>query len=91
MIYITEIRMSRGGSKHQHIEAVRWERQDSPETGESTLEEMVDWIGNKRGFAHVRDEEQNDVEVHVVRPKTGRPYLRTVGDEVGTDNLLALP
>ncbi len=45
MIYITEVRMSRNGSEHEHIEAVRWERQDSPETGESTREEMIDWIG----------------------------------------------
>lgn len=89
MIYITEVRMSRDGTKHQHIEAVRWERQDSPETGESTLEEMIDWIGNKKGFAHVRDEKGNEVEVRVVHADP--PYLRTVGDPVGSDNLLALP
>ena len=46
MIYITEVRMSHGGKEHEHIEAVRWERQDNPDTGESTLEEMVNWIGN---------------------------------------------
>lgn len=93
MIYITEVRMSRGGHSHEHIEAVRWERQDSPVTGESTLAEMVDWIGDKRGFAHVRDKEEHDVEVRAIRPKKGRPYIRTVvGDPaVETDNLLALP
>ncbi len=84
--------MSQGGSEHEHIEAVRWERQDSPETGESTLGEMIDWIGNKKGFAHVRDDETHDVPVHVIRPKKGRPYLRTVvGEKVETDNLLSLP
>lgn len=92
MIYITEVRMGRNGTKHEHIEAVRWERQDNPGTGESTLEEMVDWIGDKEGFAHVRDDETHDVPVHVIRPKNGKPYLRTVvGKKVETDNLLALP
>lgn len=96
MIYITEVRMGRNGTKHEHIEAVRWERQDNPETGESTREEMIDWIGDKKDFAHVRDDKTHDVPVHVIRPKKGRlkgrPYLRTVvGEKVETDNLLALP
>jgi Protein of unknown function (DUF3892) len=89
MIYITEVRMSHEGSRPEHIEAVRWERRDSPETGESTVEEMVDWIGNKRGFAHVRDTAGNDIPVHVVHADP--PYLRTVPDDVTSDNLLSLP
>ncbi len=92
MIYITEVRMGRNGNRHEHIEAVRWERQDSPETGESTREEMVDWIGNKKGFAHVRDDEEHDMPVEVVRPKKGQPYIRARADNSEwKDNLLTLP
>lgn len=89
MIYITEVRMSRQGTKHEHIEAVRWEERDSPRTGESTVEEMIAWIENKEGFVHVRDSNGNDVPVHVVH--TNPPYVRTVGDGINTDDLLSLP
>ena len=91
MIYITAIHMEPPGEHHGHIGAVRWEEQSSPATGESTLAEMVDWIGDKEGFAHVRDAGGNNVEVRVVRPEGASPYLRTFADGVATDNLLSLP
>lgn len=90
MIYITEVRMGREGSKHEHIAAVRWRKSDSPETGESTREEMVDWIGKKGGIAHVRLDNDHDVKVEVVL-KANPPYIRTKADGDWTDNLLALP
>jgi hypothetical protein len=92
MIYITEVRMDPPGTEHGHVAAVKWEMRESPEAGESTREEMVDWIGNKEGFAHVRDEAGNEVEVRVVRPKEAQPYLRTYPlDGIPSDNLLSLP
>lgn len=93
MIYLTEVRMNGSGKKHQHIEAVRWEHRGSPEeTGESTVEEMADWIDSKDGFVHVRDRQGHDVSVHVVRPANSRPYLRTSADkESWKDDLLDLP
>ena len=78
-----------GSTGHGGIAAVRWMKRDSPETGESTREEMVDWIGDQEGFAHVRDKNGHDVEVRVVNASL--PYLRTYADGVWTDNLLALP
>lgn len=92
MIYITEVNMSKNGKKHEHIEAVRWEHRGSPEeTGESTVEEMIDWIASKDGFVHVRRGE-HDVPVRVIRPTNGRPYLRTKRDtEDWKDDLLDLP
>lgn len=95
MIYITEVRMSRSDNtkKHEHIEAVRWEHRGSPdETGESTVEEMIDWIENKEGFIHVRDGDGHDVPVHKVRPANGSPYIRTSADKKEwKDDLLNLP
>jgi Protein of unknown function (DUF3892) len=86
------VRMSRGGNRPKHIEAVRWEHRGSPEeTGESTVEEMIDWIANKDGFVHVRGDGQ-DVQVWVVRPDGGSPYIRTTHDpEELQDDLLSLP
>jgi uncharacterized protein DUF3892 len=89
MIYITEVHMSGPGTEHGHIAAVRWEMQSSPETGESTREEMVAWIDNKEGFAHVRDADGHNVEVRVVHADP--PYIRSYRDGVPSDNLLALP
>lgn len=92
MIYITEVRMSRNGKRNEHIEAVRWEHRGSPEkSGESSTEEMIDWIDNKEGFVHVRDGEGHDIPVHVTRPANGRPYLKTNPDGTLKDNLLDLP
>lgn len=93
MIYITEVRMSRNGKRNEHIEAVRWEHRGSPEeSGESSTEEMIDWIDNKEGFVHVRNGEKDGVPVHVVHPAKGRPFLKTKPDEEEQqDDLLDLP
>lgn len=88
MIYITAIHMSNGGTRHEHIASVKWEDAETGKTGESTREAMVDWI-NEGADIHVRDEDGHDVPVRVV--DASPPYIRTQGDEVGTDNLLALP
>lgn len=93
MIYITEVRMSRNGKRREHIEAVRWEHRGSPEeSGESSVEEMIDWIENKEGFVHVRNGKDHDAPVHVVHPANGRPFLKTNPDpEPWQDDLLDLP
>jgi hypothetical protein len=94
MIYITEVRMAKDGRGHEHIDAVRWERADSPETGESTREEMIGWIGRKQdGLAYVRDKKgHKPVAVIVVRPEHIRPHLRTTPDgKELKDDLLDLP
>lgn len=51
---------------------------------------MVDWIENKKGKAFVGSGSQR-VEVGVVSPSGGQPYLRTYADGVWTNNLLSLP
>jgi Protein of unknown function (DUF3892) len=93
MIYITEIRMGPGG-KHEHIEAVRWQRADNPEIGESTVGEMADWIGRtKTGVAYVRGVKgHKDVPVLAVHPTNARRHIKTEPDEKELkDDLLDLP
>ena len=93
MIYITEVRMSSGGKRHEHIEAVRWEHRGSPEeTGESTVEEMIEWVEKKAGYVHVRDGNGHDVPVEVRHPTNARSHLKTrSGEKNVKDNLLDLP
>jgi hypothetical protein len=87
MIFVTHIHLV-GGERHEHISRVRWRNPGSGQSGESTREEMVLWIGEEGGEAWVTDGVRN-ARVGVVRAHP--PYIRTYADGVWTDNLLALP
>ena len=89
MVYVTARHML-GGERHEHIAEVRWRNPADGNTGASTREAMVDWINNKGGDARITDGARA-VQVGVVRPQAGAPYLRTHADGVWMDNLLALP
>jgi hypothetical protein len=89
MVYVTAVHMV-GGEQHEHIASVRWTNPQTSENGQSTGAELVDWIDNKGGDAHVRDT-YREVRVGTVHPQYGHPYIRTHADGVWTDNLLALP
>jgi Protein of unknown function (DUF3892) len=89
MVYITQVHLSSGGSRHEHITDIKWRNPSSGKTGESSRATMVDWIRNKRGDARVRDNAGHAVRVGVV--DASPPYIRTFADGVWTDNLLALP
>lgn len=90
MIYITEVHMNdhEPGTEHGHIANLRWKNVRTSENGESTREELVDWIRSRGIDIHVKDAE-HDVPVGVVNANP--PYLRTHRDKIWTDNLLALP
>ena len=89
-VRITHRRMSTGGTGHEHIHSVKWENQASSETGTSTVAEMVDFIDNKHGKAYTWDGAVR-ADVGVVKPASGKPYIRTYADGKWTNNLLALP
>lgn len=78
-----------GGTKHEHIAALRWIQDGQTETQECTRELLVDWIKNKGGAGYVLDSQGDNAWVKVV--ETNPPYLRTKKDGVWKDNLLALP
>jgi hypothetical protein len=88
MVYITHIRMSSGGQRHEHITDVKWRDPSDGDTNQSSRQQMVDWI-NKGNTARVKDSYGNDINVMVVNASP--PYIRTYADGVPTDNLLALP
>ncbi|MHB1486585.1 MAG: DUF3892 domain-containing protein [Acidimicrobiales bacterium] len=85
-IYITARHMV-GGSKHEHIDEVKWENRGDGKSGKFSRAEMVKWIEGG-GDARVA-KSTSYVKVRVVDaiPK----YIRTYADGIWTDNLLALP
>ena len=90
MLYVTRIRLNPPTStNHVHITKLEWKNSTTGKTGISTTQEMITWIdgGNE---ARVSDGVK-EVTVHVVRPSSGSPYLRTKADGRWTNNLLALP
>jgi hypothetical protein len=91
VIYITEVHMNdhEPGTEHSHIGRLRWRNEQTGENGESTREELIDWIRNRGIDIHVKDNQGNDVPVGVVNANP--PYLRTHRDGEETDRLLSLP
>jgi len=81
--FITEVHME-GGSEHEHIARVRWK---NSQTGESTKQQMVEFI--EKGNSVKVEDGRNTVDVGVVNatPK----YIRTYADGKWSNNLLALP
>jgi hypothetical protein len=88
MIQIIAIRMS-GGTTHQHITDLKWENTSTTSQGESSRQQVVDWLSIEGNQAIVRAPSRT-VYVGVVRPAQSSAYLRTYADGVWTDNLLAL-
>lgn len=88
MIYISEVRMSAGGSAHAHIADVRCREPDTGATGENARAQMIDWI-NEGDQARLTDGIGDDVRVGVANAT--QLYIRTYADGAWTDNLLSLP
>lgn len=88
-VQITHIRLA-GGTGHEHIVRYKWRGIESGKVGESDKPSMVAWIELKKGAAYV-GVGASRVNVKVVRPSAGQPYLRTYADGKWTNNLLSLP
>lgn len=86
MVYVTAVHIE-GAARHEHITSVKWRNPTSGATGQSSREQMVEWIG-AGNQAYVSDGVRT-VEVRVVDARP--PYIRTWADGVWSDNLLALP
>ena len=87
-VFITAVHMEpSNGTRHEHIDSVRWQNPQTLETGQTSRSGMVDWI-NRGGQALVADG-QGSVRVIVIQ--TNPPHIRTVADGRPTDNLLSLP
>jgi hypothetical protein len=89
-IRITHIRQA-GGAGHEHIIRLWWTDPASGKTGDNSRVQIVSWIEDEHGKAHVEDALGSRADVLVVTPAQGPKYLRTYADGRWTDNLLALP
>ena len=86
MVLITAVHME-GGCGHEHTASVRWRNPSTSKTGESTRQQMVEFVNdNDAGTVKVTDG-VNTANVGVVEKK----WLRTYADLIWTDTLLALP
>lgn len=89
-IQITHVRLSAGGTRHEHITDLQWVQGRDGSTGSSTKLDLINWIAKGEGRAFVGSA-PSKVAVGVVnRPGTQR-YLRTCANDEWTDNLLSLP
>ena len=89
MIEITNVHMV-GGTTHEHISSLKWKNTTTASVGESTRQQLVDWLSVQGNEAIVRHGGASAF-VGVVRPSNGPNYVRTYADGIWTDNLLALP
>lgn len=89
-VEITHVRLSATGVAHEHITDYRWRSLSDSEVNSSSKATMVDWIDNRGGTAYVGSGDSR-VDVAVVRPQAGQPYLRTHADGFWNNNLLNLP
>ncbi len=91
-IRITCISKSGGNHEDPHtaIASLGWIGEETGDHGTSTRLELYDWIKEKSGYAYVRDNADNQVQVGTAEQR-GTKYVRTYRDRVWTDNPLALP
>ena|ERR1700686_3134873 len=91
-IQITQVHMTAGGTRHEHIASVRWVNIDNKtDTGDNTREQIISWIlqvANPKNEAWVYGGD-TWIEVRVVNANP--PYIQTYADGKLTDNLLYLP
>jgi hypothetical protein len=89
MIEITAVSFE-DSKAHEHITAVLWRSASTP-AGHSAREAIIAWLEAHGANEAVVADGADYVQVAVVRPARGAPYLRTQVDGVWTDKLLALP
>jgi len=85
-----------GGSGHEHISDLKWQRVDGgnvQESGQCTRQQMVEYIeknGNESVWCPDRNPNLHGAWVHV-HSNGHIKYVQTVADGRKTDNLLSLP
>ena len=89
-IEITHVRFGGTAKTEDEIVRYRWTNLSTGTTGDNDKPTMVVWVGNIQNSAYVGSGSDR-VDVGVVRPTHGQPYLRTYADGEWTNNLVSLP
>ncbi len=89
-IRITHVRFSGPEKTHQTIVRYKWTDTVGGSSGDNDKSSMVAFVDSKQNAVTVGTG-ASTVQVGVVRPASGQPYLRTYADEQWSNNLLSLP
>lgn len=89
-VEITHVRYGSTSKTHETIIRYKWRGIETNETGDNDKPSMVAWVDESGNHAYVGSGSSR-VEVGVVRPDSGQPYLRTYADGKWSNNLLSLP
>lgn len=74
--------------KHLGIIDLEWIDESKQVRGKTPLEDMYDWIANKRGLAYVRERETGiPISVFARTSKSGRNYVQAGRGEEWTNDL----
>lgn len=91
-IKITCIKKAGGNHENPYvaISSLTWLNDATNATGTSTRDTMHDWV-NEGGHAYVQDLYGNKAKLIAETSPRGTKYVKTVRDNVQSDNLLKLP
>ncbi len=92
-VKITCIKKAGGDHENQYvaISSMNWINESTNASGTATRQEMYDFIVNDKGEAYVRDAYGNKAMLEGKISDKGTKYVKTVRDNVTSDNLLKLP
>jgi hypothetical protein len=84
---ITEVKLSSGGYKEEHIIEVKGVG-DSGSAFHETVKQVVGYLATYRYYVSIKG---NTIDVITQKSSAGNDYIRTKPDSTTTDNLLSLP
>jgi alanine dehydrogenase len=90
-VKITCIKKDNGNHENPYvaITSMNWLNEDNQKSGTSTREQMYDFV--KDGHeAYVKDSVGNKAKLEAKTTDKGTKYVKTVADDVKSDNLLKL-
>ena len=91
-VKITCIKKDKGYHENPYaaIISMNWTNEDTKNTGQSSRLDMYDFV-NGGGEAYVKDALGNKAKLEAKVTANGTKYVKTIADDVKSDNLLRLP
>lgn len=91
IVKITCIKKASGDHENPYvaISSMNWIEDGTEKNGTATRKEMYDFV-NKGGEAYVKDANGNKAKLVARKTLKGTEYVKTVADDVKSDNLLKL-
>ncbi len=92
-IKITCISKSGGFHENPHtaIEKLGWINEQTGSSGNSTRLQIYDWILKEGGIAYVYDSYGNRAKLTTSISVNGTKFVKSISDNVTSDNLLKMP